>query len=194
MAATSGPSAIDLALTVPPSRAVGDRRDAAHTEVLRLFDDCRDGVYRYALSFGLAPSDAEDVVQEVFLALFRHLARHKNNPSLRGWLFRVTRNLALKRRTGERRIARLRAVWPVGHERIDPSEDPEEHLVSCQRQTRLRAVVHALPERDRACLRLRAEGLRYRDIASALGVSLGTVARSLARTIVKIDRADPGRL
>jgi RNA polymerase sigma-70 factor (ECF subfamily) len=57
---------------------------------------------------------------------------------------------------------------------------------------RLRTVVRALPERDRQCLFLRAEGLRYRDIARTLDISLGGVAKSLARTMKRLTNADEG--
>ena len=53
-------------------------------------------------------------------------------------------------------------------------------------------VVQALPARDRRCLLLRAEGLRYRDIANTLGMSLGGVAKSLARSIGRLVNADRG--
>ena len=54
---------------------------------------------------------------------------------------------------------------------------------------RLLAVVKALPEQDRRCLALRAEGLRYRQIAEVLGMSLGGVANSLERSLERITRA-----
>ena len=48
------------------------------------------------------------------------------------------------------------------------------------------------PDRDRRCLLLRAEGLRYRDIAGTLGMSLGGVAKSLARSIARLVNVDRG--
>ena len=66
----------------------------------------------------------------------------------------------------------------------------EQQLVSRERQRRLLAVFHALPERDRRCLSLRAEGLRYREIADTLGMSLGGVAKSLSRSMARIVHAD----
>ncbi len=63
-------------------------------------------------------------------------------------------------------------------------------MVSAQRQQRLRAVVRALPEQDRYCIHLRAEGLRYREIAEVLGMSLGGVASSLGRSLARLGRAD----
>jgi RNA polymerase sigma-70 factor (ECF subfamily) len=47
-----------------------------------------------------------------------------------------------------------------------------------------------MPEADRNCLLLRAEGLRYREIADALGMSLGAVSKSIARSFEKLNRAD----
>jgi RNA polymerase sigma-70 factor (ECF subfamily) len=56
----------------------------------------------------------------------------------------------------------------------------------------LQAVLRALPEQDRCCLHLRAEGLRYREIASVLGISLGSVSIALARSLARMGRADRG--
>ena len=47
-----------------------------------------------------------------------------------------------------------------------------------------------MPERDRHCVCLRAEGLTYRDIASTLGVSLGSVAKAMVRAIARLTAAD----
>jgi len=55
-------------------------------------------------------------------------------------------------------------------------------------------VLRALPANDRRCLYLRAEGLRYRQIADATGMSLGAVAKSLARSIGRMVSADDASL
>ena len=46
------------------------------------------------------------------------------------------------------------------------------------------------PNHDQHCLRLRAEGLRYREIAEVLGMSLGAVSISLTRSLARLERAD----
>ena len=51
------------------------------------------------------------------------------------------------------------------------------------------SIPHALPEQDRQCLFLRSEGLRYREIGTVLGMSLGAVSQSLARSLARISRA-----
>jgi RNA polymerase sigma-70 factor (ECF subfamily) len=158
---------------------------------MRLFDQFRDPLLRYALSFGLSPHDAEEVTQEAFLSLFRHLQMGRSRSNLRGWIFRVTHNLALKQRyANKNRFGTTEPREAVLEQQSDPAPNPEEHLSSAQRRHLLLAVVQALPETDQNCIRLRAEGLRYREIASVLGISLGSVSTSLTRSIARLTRAD----
>ncbi|MGC4084991.1 MAG: sigma-70 family RNA polymerase sigma factor [Vicinamibacterales bacterium] len=163
---------------------------ALESEVLGLFDQFERPLLRYVGLFGLDASDAEDVVQEVFLALFRHLRRGGDRRNLAGWLFQVGRNLALKHRRRGRRHGWLAPADPVAEQRyVDPAANPEQRLVDrCQRGRSWR-VLQALPERDRQCVLLRAEGWTYRDIAATLDVSLGTVAKAMARAMQRLGHA-----
>jgi RNA polymerase sigma-70 factor (ECF subfamily) len=163
-------------------------------EVMLLFDRCGPPLLRYVSSFGLRSEEAEDVVQDVFLSLFRHLRLGRSRSHLRGWLFRVAHNLALKRRASlQRRQADRSWDDTAVARRADPAPDPESQLTQTERRHRLGSVLHALPERDRQCIVLRAEGLRYREIAAALGMSLGSVAKSLTRSITRLVNADSGQ-
>jgi RNA polymerase sigma-70 factor, ECF subfamily len=158
--------------------------------VMELFEELRNPVLRYVLSMGLPLHDAEELAQEVFLALFRHLQLGRSRANLRGWIFRVAHNLAQKQRLANHRVQQRMSPRPVAGEPCDPAPDPEEHLSAHQRRNRLLAVVHALPEVDQDCIRLRAEGLRYREIAAVLGMSLGAVSLSLTRSLARLIRAD----
>jgi RNA polymerase sigma-70 factor, ECF subfamily len=162
---------------------------ALEDEITGLFDELRDRLLRYMIGCGLGAADAEEIVQEAFLLLFRHLQQGRSRRNLRGWLFRVTHNLGLKRRTqnGKRRD------WPAldtddVETLVDRALNPEEHAAFCQRQLRLLAALRSLPDQDQRCLRLRAEGLRYREIAEILGISLGSVSASLARSLTRLVR------
>jgi RNA polymerase sigma-70 factor (ECF subfamily) len=66
----------------------------------------------------------------------------------------------------------------------------EEQIAFSQRQRRLLAVLDALPEQDQRCLALRAEGLKYREIAEILGISLGSVSMSMARSLARLARSE----
>lgn len=177
------PSAVDVPTAHHPN--------AIEDEVIELFNQWRGPLLRYLLGCSLAVSDSEDILQETFLALFQHLRRGKSRQNLRGWLFRVAHNLALKKRHRVRRDS-MNIPEPAiaaGDSLIDPAPNPEDRLATSQTQERLIAVLHALPEQHRRCLYLRAEGLRYREIAEVLDISLGAVALYLERSLAHIARA-----
>jgi RNA polymerase sigma-70 factor (ECF subfamily) len=160
-------------------------------EVICLFDQFRDSLLRYTLSFGLSFHDGEEITQEVFLALFRHLQLGKSRRNLRGWIFRVAHNLALKQRYANCKWHNTTQFdRTIAENQSDPSPSPEDHVSLTQRRQRLLAVVDALPEADQCCLRLRAEGLPYREIAEVLDISLGAVSMSLTRSLARLIRAD----
>jgi RNA polymerase sigma-70 factor (ECF subfamily) len=163
-------------------------------EVVALFIELRDRLLRYLLVVGLSAHDGEEIIQESFLLLFQHLQRGKPRQNLRGWIFRVARNLALKHRASNHiQLGRLVELdEDLLMRTADANPNPEEQLQNSVRQHLLLAVVRALPETDRSCLYLRAEGLCYREIADVLDISLGSVAASLARSLAKLGRADGG--
>lgn len=178
-----------LALLRTKDAGASDARDRLEEEVVGLFERFRGPLLRYLVGCGLAFQDGEDVIQEVFLSLFQHLQAGKPRENLPGWLFRVAHNLALKRRHRIRRDSDARAEATAEDRGIDQGPSPEDQVVITQTQKRLLAVVLALPEQDRRCLFLRAEGLRYREIAEILGMSLGAVSLSLARSLARMARS-----
>jgi RNA polymerase sigma-70 factor (ECF subfamily) len=185
--------ASELSFPIPAPAAVSEKPSQIECEVISLFDQFRNPLLRYVLSFGLSVHDAEEVTQDVFLALFCHLQRGKSRRNLRGWIFRVAHNLTLKQRAANKRHqVALDDDSTLVQARLDATPNPEEQVTSGQTLQRLRAVLRALPEQDRCCLALRAEGLRYREIAAALGISLGSVSLSLTRSLARLGSAEKG--
>jgi RNA polymerase sigma-70 factor (ECF subfamily) len=181
----------ELPFPITAEAASSAKPSEIECEVMNLFEQFRSPLLRYALSFGIPVHDAEEVTQDVFLSLFRHLQLRKSRRNLRGWIFCVAHNLALKRRYANQRSRDTTACdWTIAQRQFDPSPSPEEQVSLAQRQRRLLAVLHALPEEDQCCLRLRAEGLRYREIAAVLGISLGAVSISLTGSLARLIRAD----
>jgi RNA polymerase sigma-70 factor (ECF subfamily) len=177
-------SVLDLCVADDPAQSAPSR--SAHDEVLFLFDACVPNVLRYIRSLGVDRTAAQDIAQEVFLALFHHVRLGRPRDNLRGWIFKVAHNLALKHRHRQRREADFIPEIELAALVIDRSLDPEERLAEEQHQRRLQAVLRALPERDRHCLSLRAEGLKYREIANVLGISLGAVAKAVSRSLTRL--------
>jgi RNA polymerase sigma-70 factor (ECF subfamily) len=139
-------------------------------------------VYRFALSMLRHHQDAEDVVQETFLKLLRHLTAGERTENIHGWLFTVAAN-ALR----DRQRRRWRWVqWAEDHERTVEApllHDEDGHV------TMLRDALRQLSPRDRLLLALRAQGLSYRDIAAAAGIRASSVGRLLARAVQRCERA-----
>jgi RNA polymerase sigma-70 factor (ECF subfamily) len=191
-APATGPT-IELTRLVAIGPAHTTKGSEIEQEVLSLFDKFRDPLLRYVCAFGIPVGDGEDLIQDVFVALFKHLREDGARSNLQGWLFRVAHNLALKRRAQQRReIDRFCADDHAAHQLLDPRHDPEEQLAQREHRQRATAVLNAMPERDRQCVNLRGHGLRYREIAQALGISLGAVAKSLTRSIARLQRATEG--
>jgi RNA polymerase sigma-70 factor (ECF subfamily) len=185
----------ESALRLPAPASVGGARESSASplveEVIGLFDQLRDRLLRYVISFGLPVQDGEDIVQEAFLSLFRHLQQGRSRSNLRAWTFRVAHNQALKRRSQ----AQIGAQQLVNDGTLladlvpDPNPNPEDQMAIRQGRQRVLAVLSALPDQDRRCLVLRAEGLRYREIAEVLDISLGAVPLSLERSLARLSRA-----
>ena len=136
----------------------------------------------FAYSYVRDRAEAEEIVQDVFLGLWRQkeLVVHS---SLRAYLFRAVRNRVLNRNAH----AQLEQRWLEQHdaatlEVVDPSPNAEELVEGAQTADRLRAAIAALPPGCQTVLRLRwEEQLSYAEIAETLGISVKGVENQLAR-------------
>jgi RNA polymerase sigma-70 factor (ECF subfamily) len=71
----------------------------------------------------------------------------------------------------------------------DRASDPESGLLEREKLQRVHHAVQSLSPQQQQCLYLRAEGLRYREIADTLGVTVSTVAEFLKRAVVRLRKA-----
>ena len=155
---------------------------AAVDRTRELFSEHGTAIYRFAAAMTRHAQDAEDVVQETFLKLLQHLEAGGNTDHLRGWLFTVAAHAARDRQ--RRRMRWL--PWGDEHEeRVAPAPLRDED----GRERDLRVSIQHLPQRDRLLLALRAQGLSYREMASAAGVKESSVGQFLARAIERWSRA-----
>src|SRR5258707_7464046 len=73
------------------------RLSAGACEATTLYRELRKPLLRYLVCLGLSSDEAEDVIQDAFLILHRHLASGGSQENIRGWLFRVAHNQARNR-------------------------------------------------------------------------------------------------
>ena len=153
-----------------------EARTTAGNTARELFEAHGAAIYRFAAVLLRHSQDAEDCVQETFLKLLRHLEAGGDSSNIRGWLFTVAAHAAR-----DRQRSRLRWIaWLPAHDvKVAPAPLPDED----GRLARARAALVTLAPRDRLLLALRAQGLSYRDIASAAGIKPSSVGQLLARAL-----------
>lgn len=155
-------------------------------QVTRAYTDARDDVYRYLLLLGLTPPQAEEAAQEVFIRMYLALEQGDAIQNERGWIFRVAHNLAIDQRRRKEPLP----IDPEMHLRLrDTARGVEMDLIERERMEELAAAWSTLSAQQRECLHLRAEGLRYREIAETMGISISSVREFLGRAVTRLKRA-----
>ena len=162
--------------------------------VMDLYDQVHPVLLAYLRSLGLASEDAEDVANESFMRLMKHLTESRRNENLRGWLFRVAYNLSMDVHRANKRYCYAASAETADamfeiYEAVDPCPSPEVELIEKESFSRLRSAVMLLTLQQRKCILLRAEGLRYREIAVTLGISLQRAATLLERGATRLKAA-----
>jgi RNA polymerase sigma-70 factor (ECF subfamily) len=129
------------------------------------------------------PSEAEDIVQEAFVAAYRHLASFRRGSTFYSWVFRIAVNRAIRWKWRRRRQLSLESDCPLrGEEPAGHEEPPGEAALRQERVAQVRLALAKLDAHQRAVIVLQSiEGLDYRAIGDALGLKVGTVRSRLHR-------------
>jgi len=146
-----------------------------------LVDRHRMAVYRLARSITGNHHDADDAAQETFLRVYRGLGSYDPDRPFKPWLKRIAYNTSLN--TVRARKSSSRGFVDVDLPEVeDQSPRQLERMEAKQSIAGVDHAVQTLPSELRATLLLRAvEGMSYKDIATAMGVKIGTVMSRLSR-------------
>lgn len=142
--------------------------------------------------------DAEDLFQETFLRVLRHVSRFQTDRRFKPWLYAIATNLV----KNKYRSRSYRQAVPLdrsdGQEEGGPSlasqlpgrgELPSEALERSEAAERVRRAVQELPEKGRAALVLYYyQGLSYDDVAQVLEIPLGTVKSRIHNAMARLSR------
>ncbi len=148
------------------------------------------------------PGDAPDIVQEVFLKVFRNVGAFRGNSSLKTWIYRIAVNEAYNHRRWFCRHQRQEVA--LGSEEgtpshaggmRDPGRSPFEQAADHETRALVEQALEKLNPKFRAAVVLRdIEDLSYEDIATVLDVSLGTVKSRIMRGREALRKILEGRL
>src|SRR6516162_10195646 len=153
-------------------------------EVTALYRELRERLVRYLVCLGLYRDEAQDVVQDTFLSLHRHLASGGSQENIRGWVFRVAHNQARNRQGSYHR--RFGEPFDTEIATMREENTPERLVLEKEKFRWLAKAIQTLTETERECLLLRSAGLRYREIGETLAIPTSTVADTLERAIRKL--------
>ena len=168
----------------------------------RLIEDHLSAARRLALAAAGQPMDADEAVQEASVAAWTRLHGLQDPAAFRGWFMRIVWRKAIDRRRSVRAwLDRFGASpseeRPMEFAAADPA--PDAMLMSRELEVAIGQVVRALPKKLRDPFLLAASGdHRYEEIASLLGIPLGTVkwriseARRMIRAkLERLGHGDP---
>ena len=172
-------------------------------ELEQVFKEYSPSIFHFFSNRGFEREDCRDLTQETFLKALRGIERFRGDAKLETWLLRIATNV------WKNRIRRIRAAkrdapvtsldtgleaWgepaapvPVA---TSAAPDPQDEVLADEKGRELRAAVGRLPKRMQRCVTLRIDqGLKYREIAVIMQVSVDTVKAQLyqARQRLKED-------
>jgi len=190
-----------LAKLPPPARGTSEselvqRLRAGDSGALEAFME-RDTSRVYRLAYGITgnAADAEEVVQDVYLTVFRKIHTFEGRSAVGTWIYRVTTNAALIKRRSQRpdREVPLESLLPafrpdgrregeLADLQADWSQTPEAVLLSQETRALLHQAIAGLPAPYRAVLILRdVEGISNEEAACVVGASVAAVKSRLHR-------------
>jgi RNA polymerase sigma-70 factor, ECF subfamily len=166
-----------------------------------LFERIRPMVFAVACRIAGA-NDADDVVMDTCLRVWKAIPRFNERSSLKTWVYRIAHNCATDALRARQRIATV--VTSTDESGGDPIQEipdirgmaPDKQAIDAELGSEIQRAMGKLPEEQRATMLLRfADGLSYAEVAAATGVSIGTVMSRLfngRRKLMKLLKSSVG--
>ncbi|NML20125.1 RNA polymerase sigma-70 factor [Pseudoflavitalea sp. G-6-1-2] len=158
----------------------------AYRELFYLF---HPPLLQFAQSFVRSPEMAEEIVSDVFIRIWERRAQLQNIDNLAVYLYVSTRNTALKYLMRHQKQASI-SLDDLKVELESPHQDPEKILLSAEMTKKVKEAIDHLPPRCKMVYKLiREDGLRYKEVAEILNISIKTIDNQLAIALKKIGKA-----
>ena len=140
-------------------------------QTLSLYDALAPKLVKFLRRLGLDREEREDVIQEVFLRLARHLKKGNSEDNLHSWIHQVAHNLAMDvHRVNRRGQEEVELEFEPEDEPLDPKANPELVYLEKERSSRLKTAMSQLTKQQHNSILLRIQGRRYREIGELLEI------------------------
>ena len=157
----------------------------AYKELFTLF---YKSLQQFAATFVRSPETAEEIVSDVFLKVWKKRAGLTRIHNLKLYLFISTKNAALNHLRSQKK-----PLLPIEQYRVQLQSsyfDPEKLMLTAEMMTRVQKAISNLPPRCQLIFKLvKEDGLKYREVAELLSLSLKTVENQMTTAIKKIGQA-----
>lgn len=178
---------------------IADLCEGDETALAPLVERYKRMVYRLAVQITKNHADADDVMQETFIKVYRSIHTFRGHAAFETWLYRIAVNEALNfvKRKERRRECTFETATEAEYEataryRAQLANDPQAQAEKAELRQYVTEAVNSLPLKHRTVVILHEfEGLTHAEIASILNCSEGTVrsrlhyARKKLRTLLK---------
>lgn len=170
-------SSIDIDLTIVEQASQGDL--GAFEKVYRMTSGF---VYNVALRMTHNPADAQEVVQDVFMSVYKNLKNFQFRSNFKTWIYRIAVNTAINRYRKFNKEERNRVDYDKAVQVLPSASSADEEALQGEKEAKLQQWLGALSLEHKTCLILREiEGLSYQEMASVLSVPINTVRSRLKR-------------
>jgi len=165
-------------------------KDKLADYVSELYEEHYRGLFRHLILSGSTSAEADDLIQEGFLRLFRHLGSGHEVDNPRSWLIRVLHNLRIDEiRKYKREFTLEQPEFEyLAAQLCAQGPDAEAQMIANEQRARARKAFSKLAPRQYQYLLLRAEGLKLREIAEMFRVTVQTVSESCAKAMLELGR------
>ena len=159
-------------------------REAAFRELVMTY---QERLYWHIRRIVLTHDDADDVLQETFIKVYRNIGGFKGNSKLYSWMYRIATNEALSflKRNSKIQVADQEESQELMMQRLtaDPYFDGD------QAELELQAALAALPQKQRLVFNMKYfEEMKYDDISEVLDTSVGALKASYHLAVKKIKK------
>lgn len=185
---------------------IADLCEGDETALAPLVEKYKRMVYRLAMQITKNHADADDVMQETFIKVYRSIRTFRKDAAFETWIYRIAVNEALNfvKRRDRQQVSSLETAAEAAYEtqaryRAQIASDPHIQAEKAELRQHVTAAVDSLSPKHRTVVILHEfEGLTHPEIASILNCSEGTVrsrlhyARKKLRTLLKpyVDASD----
>jgi RNA polymerase sigma factor (sigma-70 family) len=160
-----------------------DTREIAYTKLVQLYSR---PLYNHIRTLVLNHDDADDVLQNTFIKVYRHLHTFKGESKLFSWMYRIATNEAftfLRQAAKQRRFSTAELQdYAIGQLKADTFFDGDELEIKLQK------AVSLLPDKQKLVFKMKYfQDLKYEEISEIVGTSVGALKASFHHAVKKIE-------